>query len=215
MTKRTYILAAALATLIALAPTLPAHADQNLGYWNDSCRAVWGNSAMTLTFASDGSWAGQACNSVINNSDPSNLYQSYPFNADRPGTVQCAEIFTYGGYWLKEQYPYTQRYTGSAQIAVRDDLSYDAADLSGTACGSVIGAADSYNTEHGYNTSDNPLATIQQCQQMCSGGGGGGGPVAGMIGSLPGTPKAKHPVRKPKSCYTDGKPTKTVPRCKR
>lgn len=215
MTTRRYIMVAALAALLALSgPARPAHADQNLGQWAVTCRAVWGNSTMTITFGSDGPWARQACSSVVDNPDSNNQWAYYPLDQPRPGVVHCAEIYTYGGYWLKERYPFTQGYSGAAQIAVRDDVAYDGTDLSATACGSVIGAADVYNENHGYNTSDAPLAPIQQCNGCGMGGGGGGGPVAGNIGQLPGSLKAKRPARKPKTCYTN-KPTRSIPLCKK
>jgi len=208
---------ALIALLLILAPAKTARAssphDQALGTWADTCRLNWQYSALTITFGSDSNWATTTCDAI--EQDQSNQYVYFPLTAPRPGDVQCAYIYTYSGYWLKEQYPYTAGYTGAVQIAVRDDLAYDDASLSQTACGSIQQAADNYNLNHGYNTSDNPLATVMEC--TACGGGGGGGSTIGALPQLPTAPKAKHPARKPAHClsYYKGEPNpQHLPICK-
>jgi hypothetical protein len=202
--KRT-IAAGVIVALVALLPGL-AHAqtrssDYNLGYWAVTCRLQWQGSDETITLGSDGGWARTACDGIAGNTSPDNQYVYYPLTQPRPGTVQCAYIYTYGGYWLTERPPY-QGYTGSAQIAVRDD---DGSPVGQAACSSVGGQADAFNSNHGFNIADNPLAPIQECTQCGGGGGGGGAPVTGSLTtSLPGAPKAKHPHKKP-PVYVNGK----------
>jgi len=71
--------------------------DANLGLWANTCRIQRSNSDETVTFASDGSWATQACGNVL--AALPNTYIPYPLNYPRPGEVSCAYIYTYGGYW--------------------------------------------------------------------------------------------------------------------
>jgi len=212
MPTRIVSIAALLVMGLVLAPATVSHAqsprtharDQSLGQWNTTCRTVWGNSAMTITFGSDGSWARDTCSAIVNDSNSLNQYQYFPLDQPRPGRIQCAYIYTYGGYWLQERAPYTQGYAGAAQVAVRDDLSYDDAGLADGACGSFGQIADSYNYDHGFNTSADPLAPIQQCNG-CSGGGGGGAQfMAGNItAQVPNTLKAKHSHKKAVVCISN------------
>lgn len=203
--------AAALALLLAI-PASPAAvhaqgrgrarlADVNLGYWAQTCRAQYEYSGLTITFGSDGSWAPVACNNL---EDTNTNYHPFPLTESRPGGVQCAEIYTYGGYWLLEKPPYTQGYTGQAQIAVRDDPYQDGADLSSAVCGSIIESADQSNAQNGFNSSADPLAPIQECTQ-CGGGGGAGAPAPSAISSLPKAPRAKKKAQKPLHCTLDSK----------
>jgi len=201
------------AGVLALLITLPASvgvvraqsgertrsADVNLGYWAQTCRAQYEYSELTITFGSDGLWAPTTCNNL----EDTNLnYHPFPLTERRPGTVQCAEIYTYGGYWLLEKPPYTQGYTGQAQIVVRDDPYQDGADLPATVCNSVIASADQSNAQNGFNSSADPLAPVQDCSGC---GGGGGPPPPSAVSSLPKAPRAIKKAQKPVHCLVDDK----------
>jgi len=202
---------ASVLTLLLAIPVAPAvvhaqsgertrSADVNLGYWAQTCRAQYEYSGLTITFGSDGLWAPTTCNNL----EDTNLnYHPFPLTERRPGSVQCAEIYTYGGYWLLEKPPYTQGYTGQAQIVVRDDPYQDGADLAATVCNSIIASADQSNAQNGFNSSADPLALVQDCSGC--GGGGGGVPPPSAVSSLPKAPRATKKAQKPVHCLVDGK----------
>ena len=201
------------AGVLALLLTLPASvgvvraqsgertrsADVNLGYWAQTCRAQYEYSGLTITFGSDTSWAPSAC---VNLEDANSNYHPFPLTERRPGSVQCAEIYTYSGYWLLEKPPYTQGYTGQALMAVRDDLAQDGPDLSTIVCNSIIASADQANAQNGFNSSADPFAPVQDCSGC--GGGGGGAPPPSAVSSLPKSPRATKKAQKPVHCLVDG-----------
>jgi len=200
----------------ACPPNDPGH----LGCWDDVCPLEWGQTSLTITFASDNyvgrpyGWAAQACNAVAGSSDPTNQYVHMDQAQPRPGYPVCVFGFTFGGYWIREHAPY--RFTGQAQIAVRLDTSYDDPSLGSVACGSFEGAADDYNLAHGFNMVDDPTGTI--CGNCGRGGGGGasGSSSAPPAGALPTAGlsvnglKAKRHATKPLVCTYNTVGRKTV-----
>lgn len=222
---RVRLIAAVAALLMGLMPLAAqgAHADTyggdpSLGMWDHTCRVIWAGSDATITFASDGWWATEACDAVV--SAPStqyaaNDYEYYPLTAPRPGLPVCVFVLSYAGYWLEAQQPYDDpytgdyRYNGAAQIAVRDTPNEF---VGGDACASIENQLDGYNEAHGFNDVREPLATVYECTAC---GGGGGGPSTGDLGgALPGGPKPTKVVKKPAHCLASGPNPQHLPKCK-
>jgi len=241
---RSALIAAVLGVLLGLTPAMlqatPAHAQthrgllrtacppndpEHLGCWDDVCPVEWGQTTLTITFASDNyagrpyGWAAQACNAIAGSSDPNNQYVHINLAQPRPGAPVCVFGFTYGGYWLREHAPY--HFTGQAQIAIRQDTTYDDPSLGSVACSSFEDAANNYNVTHGFNYVDDPTGAI--CGNCGRGGGSGGGGSGGSsgppAGALPATGipvtglKAKRHVKKPLVCIyqnVGGKSIKTA-----
>lgn len=212
-------LALALAMTAPSSLTSPIHAaaphDQNIGYWEYTCRVDQINTYETITVGADVSgplgnvsgFAARLCTAFVNvaSNAYNNGYESFPLNQPRPGEIQCSYIYRYGGYWQLLQPPYSD-IRGATLITVRDtaddtlpgsSTTYGVAD-----CGSIGSQLDQINAQNGYNTTDQPLALSQTCVG-CSGGGGGTGNAGGFAGTLPKPPKAKRPAQKPLKCIVN------------
>jgi len=170
---------------------------QRLGDWAHVDVVYRYGTDETVTFSSDDYWAKQVRESVVAsgsfglrcfypnytgdpsldcNDDPSQGAES------RPGSVYCAFIQRYDGYW---QYllDYTNIGVGQSLIAVRDDGSTYSTNND---CDSLFVWTLRQNNANGFPPSE------------ASGGGGGGG--GGGVTITPPQHAAQHPPRRPSRC---------------
>jgi hypothetical protein len=161
MTNKRHLYSLLMAATLALSVPATTHAasprDQNVGYWNYTCRGQQYGTDETITVGADTTWAQRVCASIEN--DPSGNYVPFPLQEPRPGDIQCGFIFRYGGYWEQLRPPY-EGYYGFAQIVGRDD---DWSNYGSNDCEALTWQLDDHNARHGYNTADTPLVTIQEC----------------------------------------------------
>lgn len=197
--------------------------DQNVGVWDYTCRVDQVNTYETVTVGGDTSgplgdvsgFARGLCNAFlrVRPDQFTQGYEMFPRDQPRPGDIVCSYVYRYGGYWQTLRPPYAIN-RGAAIITIRDTgndaLTSDSSVTYGRAdCASIGNQLDGINYQNGFNTTDHPLATFQECSD-CGGIGGGGGPSAGFAGTLPTPPKAKKSAKKPLHCVTDShhkKPT--------
>jgi hypothetical protein len=219
------ILVLALTMIAPSGVSSPVHAatphDQNVGQWDYTCRVDQINTYETITVGADthgplgnlSYFAAGLCNAFLRVTPTgyNNGYEMFPLTQPRPGNIQCGYVYRYGGYWELLRPPYANS-MGAGIITVRDNNDDTA--ISGSSetygqadCLAIGTQLDNINAQNGYNTTDQPLATVESC--AACGGGGGSGPSSGFNGALPKPPKAKHPAKKPIKCvvYSNNKKT--------
>lgn len=177
----TLIVPSSLGTVSLVHAAIPH--DQNVGFWDYTCRVDQVNTYETITVGADTSgplgnvsgFGARLCNAFLNATATTynSGYEVFPLTQPRPGIILCSYVYRYGGYWELLRPPYINN-TGAAIITVRDADN----DLVGDNLGNTYGQEDCFgigsqldqiNEQYGYNTTDNPLAPVQTCS-ACGGG---------------------------------------------